>query len=201
MHSLLILASLLATLAPRLPCLRQPWRPRPHPRAPATDEGEIARLDPYGGWRDDSRQDPVLLTLLREQNRWTEQQLAGQAPLVQRLQTEWQGRERGEPVPDDWLSQAGSQWRMEADGSLWQRSDANDAPRKRLAPRQPAEGITSSPPGPCTRTGNCLPWPKTAGEIGTTASPCWIWRVARHWPLCLTAPAICSGVWLTSSPP
>ena len=43
-------------------------------------------------------------------------------------------------MPDDWLSQAGSQWRMEADGSLWQRSDANDAPRKRLAPRQPAEG-------------------------------------------------------------
>lgn len=29
MHSLLILASLLATLAPASPCLRQPWRPRP----------------------------------------------------------------------------------------------------------------------------------------------------------------------------
>ncbi len=141
MHSLLILASLLATPAPASPLPEATLEAAPLiPERPQLMKGEIARLDPYGGWRDDSRQDPALLTLLREQNRWTEQQLAGQAPLVQRLQTEWQGRERGEPVPDDWLSQAGSQWRMEADGSLWQRSDANDAPRKRLAPRQPAEG-------------------------------------------------------------
>ena len=131
MHSLLILASLLATLAPASPLPEATLEAAPLiPERPQLMKGEIARLDPYGGWRDDSRQDPVLLTLLREQNRWTEQQLAGQAPLVQRLQTEWQGRERGEPVPDDWLSQAGSQWRMEADGSLWQRSDANDADRK-----------------------------------------------------------------------
>ena len=29
---------------------------------------------------------------------------------------------------------------MEADGSLWQRSDARSASRQRQAPRQPAEG-------------------------------------------------------------
>ncbi|MFQ2571509.1 prolyl oligopeptidase family serine peptidase [Aeromonas caviae] len=141
MHSLLILASLLATPIPASPQPEATLEAAPLiPERPQLMKGEIARLDPYGGWRDDSRQDPALLTLLREQNRWTERQLADQTPLVQRLQTEWQGRERGEPVPDDWLSQAGSQWRMEADGSLWQRSDANAAPRKRLAPRQPAEG-------------------------------------------------------------
>ncbi len=119
MHSLLILASLLATLAPASPLPEATLEAAPLiPERPQLMKGEIARLDPYGGWRDDSRQDPVLLTLLREQNRWTEQQLAGQAPLVQRLQTEWQGRERGEPVPDDWLSQAGSQWRLTSSPTL-----------------------------------------------------------------------------------
>ncbi len=99
-----------------------------------------ARLDPYGGWRDDSRQDPALLALLGEQNRWTEQQLAAQRPLEQALQAEWQAQARGEPMPQEWLSEAGSQWRMEADGSLWQRSDKQAEPRQRLAARQPANG-------------------------------------------------------------
>lgn len=134
MQALLILASLLATPAPTA-------APAPRiPERPLMMKGEIARLDPYGGWRDDSRQDPALLALLGEQNRWTEQQLASQAPLAQALQAEWQTRPRGEPMPQEWLSEAGSQWRMDADGSLWQRSDAQAAPRQRLAPRQPAEG-------------------------------------------------------------
>jgi len=134
MHSLLLLASLLATPAPvmdKAPLI---------PERPLLMKGEIARLDPYGGWRDDSRSAPELLSLLREQNRWTEQQLAGQQPLAEKLQAEWQTRERGEPMPAEWLSQAGSQWRMDADGRLWQRSDEQAAPRQRLAQRQPAEG-------------------------------------------------------------
>ena len=137
MHSLLILASLLATPAPAAPL------PEAAPlilERPQLMKGEIARLDPYGGWRDDSRQDPALLALLGEQNRWTEQQLADQLPLAKTLQAEWQTRDRGAPVPEEWLSEAGSQWRMAADGSLWQRSDAQSAPRQQLAPRQPVEG-------------------------------------------------------------
>lgn len=134
MQALLILASLLAIPAPTA-------APAPRiPERPLMMKGEIARLDPYGGWRDDSRQDPALLALLGEQNRWTEQQLASQAPLAQALQAEWQTRPRGEPMPQEWLSEAGSQWRMEADGSLWQRSNEQTAPRQRLAARQPAEG-------------------------------------------------------------
>ncbi|MGY6037562.1 prolyl oligopeptidase family serine peptidase [Aeromonas sp. AE23HZ002T15] len=134
MRSLLILASLLAT-----PALAAGEAPR-IPERPTLMKGEIARVDPYGGWRDDSRSSPELLTLLREQNRWTEQQLADQQPLEKALQAEWQARERGEPMPVEWLSQAGSQWRMGADGSLWQRNDEQAEPRQRLAPRQPAGG-------------------------------------------------------------
>ncbi len=134
MQALLILASLLAIPAPTI-------APAPRiPERPLMMKGEIARLDPYGGWRDDSRQDPALLALLGEQNRWTEQQLASQAPLAQALQAEWQARPRGEPMPQEWLSEADSQWRMEADGSLWQRSSEQAEPRQRLAARQPAEG-------------------------------------------------------------
>ena len=141
MHSLFVLASLLATPAPAAPLPETTQEAAPLiPERPLLMTGEIARLDPYGGWRDDSRRAPELLALLREQNRWTDEQLAAQKPLETTLQGEWQARERGEPLPKEWLTQAGSQWRMEADGSLWQRSDANDAPRKRLAPRQPAEG-------------------------------------------------------------
>ncbi|MFM4825610.1 prolyl oligopeptidase family serine peptidase [Aeromonas bivalvium] len=136
MHSLLILASLLATPLPEATQEAAPLIPE----RPQLMKGEIARLDPYGGWRDDSRRAPDLLALLGEQNRWTDQQLAAQKPLETTLQGEWQARERGEPVPEEWLSAAGSQWRMAADGSLWQRSDANATPRQRLAPRQPAEG-------------------------------------------------------------
>ncbi|MGL6480288.1 prolyl oligopeptidase family serine peptidase, partial [Aeromonas caviae] len=73
MHSLLILASLLATPAPAAPLPEAPLEAAPLiPERQQLMKGEIARLDPYGGWRDDSRQDPALLTLLREQNRWTE---------------------------------------------------------------------------------------------------------------------------------
>lgn len=141
MHSLLILASLLATPAPAAPLPEATQEAAPLiPERPQLMKGEIARLDPYGGWRDDSRRSPELLTLLREQNRWTEQQLAGQQPLAKTLQAEWQARERGESVPEEWLTEAGSQWRMAADGSLWQRGDAQSHPRQRLAPRQPAEG-------------------------------------------------------------
>lgn len=141
MHSLLVLASLLATPAPAAPLPEATQEAAPLiPERPQLMKGEIARLDPYGGWRDDSRRSPELLALLREQNRWTEQQLAGQQPLAKTLQAEWQARDRGEPLPEEWLTEADSQWRMEADGSLWQRSDAKAAPRQRLAPRQPAQG-------------------------------------------------------------
>ncbi|USV56204.1 prolyl oligopeptidase family serine peptidase [Aeromonas encheleia] len=135
MHNLLILAALLAAPAP------QAAEPAPGiPKHPLLMKGEIARLDPYGGWRDDSRRSPELLALLREQNRWTEQRLSGQQGLARQLQTEWQARGRGEPMPEEWLHQAGSQWRMQADGSLWQRTDEQAAPRQRLAPRQPSSG-------------------------------------------------------------
>ncbi|MNH57931.1 Protease 2 [compost metagenome] len=141
MHSLLVLASLLATPAPAAPLPEATQEAAPLiPERPQLMKGEIARLDPYGGWRDDSRRAPELLALLREQNRWTDEQLAAQKPLETTLQAEWQARARGEPLPEEWLTQAGSQWRMEADGSLWQRSDARSAPRQRLAPRQPAQG-------------------------------------------------------------
>lgn len=138
MQTLLILASLLATPAP---AHEETQAAAPLiPERPALMKGEIARVDPYGGWRDDSRSSPELLTLLREQNRWTEQQLAGQRPLENTLQAEWQARARGEPMPIEWLTQAGSQWRMGADGSLWQRSNEQAEPKQRLAPRQPADG-------------------------------------------------------------
>ncbi|WP_429147788.1 prolyl oligopeptidase family serine peptidase [Aeromonas rivipollensis] len=79
MHSLLLLASLLATPAPAAPLPEATQEAAPLiPERPQLMKGEIARLDPYGGWCDDSRRAPELLTLLREQNRWTEQQLAGQ---------------------------------------------------------------------------------------------------------------------------
>jgi oligopeptidase B len=140
MQTLLILASLLATPAlASVPETVQTAAPL-IPERPLLMKGEIARVDPYGGWRDDSRSSPELLTLLREQNRWTEQQLAGQKTLEKTLQAEWQARERGEPMPVEWLSEAGSQWRMGADGSLWQRSDDQAEARQRLAPRQPTEG-------------------------------------------------------------
>ena len=141
MHSLFVLASLLATPAPAAPLPETTQEAAPLiPERPQLMKGEIARLDPYGGWRDDSRRAPELLALLREQNRWTDEQLAPQKPLETTLQAEWQARERGEPLPKEWLTQAGSQWRMEADGSLWQRSDARSASRQRQAPRQPAQG-------------------------------------------------------------
>lgn len=141
MHSLFVLASLLATPAPAAPLPEATQVAAPLiPERPQLMKGEIARLDPYGGWRDNSRRAPELLALLREQNRWTDEQLAAQKPLETTLQGEWQARERGEPLPKEWLTQAGSQWRMEADGSLWQRSDARSASRQRQAPRQPAEG-------------------------------------------------------------
>ncbi|MEG0006780.1 MAG: prolyl oligopeptidase family serine peptidase [Aeromonas sp.] len=140
MQTLLILASLLATpVLASVPETVQTAAPL-IPERPLLMKGEIARVDPYGGWRDDSRSSPELLTLLREQNRWTEQQLAGQRPLEKTLQAEWQARERGEPMPVEWLSEAGNQWRMGADGSLWQRGDEQAEPRQRLAPRQPADG-------------------------------------------------------------
>ncbi|MGY4025201.1 prolyl oligopeptidase family serine peptidase [Aeromonas rivuli] len=135
MQHLLILAALLAA-----PASQASEEAPPIPKRPLLMQGEIARVDPYGGWRDDSRRSPELLTLLREQNRWTEQQLSGQQALAQQLLTEWQARERGEPLPEEWLSLAGSQWRMKADGSLWQRTDEQATPRQRLAPRQPGEG-------------------------------------------------------------
>ena len=73
MHSLLLLASLLATPAPAAPLPEATQEAAPLiPERPLLMTGEIARLDPYGGWRDDSRRAPELLTLLREQNRWTE---------------------------------------------------------------------------------------------------------------------------------
>ncbi|MGB6188713.1 MAG: prolyl oligopeptidase family serine peptidase [Aeromonas molluscorum] len=135
MHGLLILATLLATPA------AQAVDPAPTiARRPLLMKGEIARIDPYGGWRDDGRSSPELLALLRQQNRWTEQQLSGQQGLTQQLLAEWQTRTRGEPMPAEWLSLAGSQWRMEADGSLWQRSDEQATARQRLAPRQPSSG-------------------------------------------------------------
>lgn len=141
MHSLFVLASLLATPAPAAPLPETTQEAAPLiPERPQLMKGEIARLDPYGGWRDDSRRSPELLALLREQNRWTDEQLAPQKPLETTLQAEWRARERGEPLPKEWLTQAGSQWRMEADGSLWQRSDARSAPRQRLVPRQPDQG-------------------------------------------------------------
>ena len=153
MHALLMLASLLANPAPAQPVALAPADTQSQavatsaplvapliPHRPLPMPGERARLDPYGGWRDDSRQDPALLALLGEQNRWTEQQLAAQRPLEQALQAEWQAQARGEPMPQEWLSEAGSQWRMEADGSLWQRSDKQAEPRQRLAARQPASG-------------------------------------------------------------
>lgn len=140
MQTLLILASLLVTPAPAsVHEVTQAAAPL-IPERPLVMKGEIARFDAYGGWRDDSRSAPALLTLLREQNRWTEQQLAGQQPLAEKLQAEWQHRERGEPMPVEWLSQAGSQWRMSADGSLWQRSGEQAEPRQRLAPRQSSDG-------------------------------------------------------------
>ncbi|MCS3458543.1 prolyl oligopeptidase family serine peptidase [Aeromonas sp. BIGb0445] len=135
MQHLLILAALLAA-----PASQASEEAPPIPKRPLLMQGEIARVDPYGGWRDDSRRSPELLTLLREQNRWTEHQLSGQQALAQQLQTEWQARERGEPLPEEWLTEAGSQWRMKADGSLWQRTDEQATPRQRLAPRQPGEG-------------------------------------------------------------
>ncbi|UBO72725.1 prolyl oligopeptidase family serine peptidase [Aeromonas rivuli] len=135
MQHLLILAALLAA-----PASQASEEAPPIPKRPLLMQGEIARVDPYGGWRDDSRRSPELLTLLREQNRSTEQQLSGQQALAQQLQTEWQARERGEPLPEEWLTEAGSQWRMKADGSLWQRTDEQAPPRQRLAPRQPGEG-------------------------------------------------------------
>ncbi|MGE6264051.1 prolyl oligopeptidase family serine peptidase [Aeromonas media] len=141
MHSLFVLASLLATPAPAAPLPGATQEAVPLiPERPQLMKGEIARLDPYGGWRDNSRRAPDLLALLREQNRWTDEQLAAQQPLETTLQGEWQARERGEPLPEEWLTQAGSQWRMEADGSLWQRRDARSAPRQRLGPRQPDQG-------------------------------------------------------------
>ncbi|MGY3942536.1 prolyl oligopeptidase family serine peptidase [Aeromonas tecta] len=140
MQTMLILASLLATPAPASVHETVQTAAPLIPERPLLMKGEIARVDPYGGWRDDSRSSPELLTLLREQNRWTEQQLAGQKPLEKTLQAEWQARERGEPMPVEWLSEAGSQWRMSTDGSLWQRSDEQAEARQRLAPRQPAEG-------------------------------------------------------------
>ena len=74
MHSLLLLASLLATPAPAAPLPEATQEAAPLiPERPLLMKGEIARLDPYGGWRDDSRRAPELLTLLRAQNRWTEQ--------------------------------------------------------------------------------------------------------------------------------
>ncbi|MGL6617378.1 prolyl oligopeptidase family serine peptidase, partial [Aeromonas hydrophila] len=94
MHALLMLASLLANPAPAQPVALAPADTQSQavatsaplvapliPHRPLPMPGERARLDPYGGWRDDSRQDPALLALLGEQNRWTEQQLAAQRPL------------------------------------------------------------------------------------------------------------------------
>ena len=103
----------------------------------------------YGGWRDDSRQDPALLALLGEQNRWTEQLLAAQRPLEQALQAEWQAQTRGESMPQEWLREAGSQWRMEADGRLWQRGGGEQAePANGWRPASRPAATTSSPAGP-----------------------------------------------------
>ena len=93
MHSLFVLASLLATPAPAAPLPEATQVAAPLiPERPQLMKGEIARLDPYGGWRDDSRRAPDLLALLREQNRWTYEQLAPQKPLETTLQGEWQAR-------------------------------------------------------------------------------------------------------------
>ncbi|WP_348687184.1 prolyl oligopeptidase family serine peptidase [Aeromonas bestiarum] len=148
MHALLIMTALLANPAAASPTeaagmTATTTAPQSAPaiaKRPLLMKGDTARRDPYGGWRDDSRQDPALLAMLGEQNRWTEQQLAGQRPLEQTLQAEWQAQSRGEPMPDEWINEAGNQWRMEADGSLWQRTSDQDPPRQRLASRQPASG-------------------------------------------------------------
>lgn len=148
MHALLIMTALLAnpaaassTEAAGLTVTTTAPQSAPAiAKRPLLMKGDTARRDPYGGWRDDSRQDPALLAMLGEQNRWTEQQLTSQRPLEQTLQAEWQAQSRGEPMPDEWINEAGSQWRMEADGSLWQRTSDQDPPRQRLASRQPASG-------------------------------------------------------------
>ncbi|MDM5070568.1 prolyl oligopeptidase family serine peptidase [Aeromonas bestiarum] len=148
MHALLIMTALLANPATTSPTeaagmtvtTTAPQSAPAIAKRPLLMKGDTARRDPYGGWRDDSRQDPALLAMLGEQNRWTEQQLAGQRQLEQTLQAEWQAQSRGEPMPDEWISEAGSQWRMEADGSLWQRDGEQAEPRQRLATRQPASG-------------------------------------------------------------
>jgi oligopeptidase B len=144
MHALLMLASLLANPAPAQPAALAPADTQsqaapPRPRSPAADAGERARLDPYGGWRDDSRQDPALLALLGEQNRWTEQQLAAQRPLEQALQAEWQAQRAVTHAAR--VAERGGQ--PVADGSRRQpvaASGEQAEPRQRLAARQPASG-------------------------------------------------------------
>ena len=104
------------------------------------------------------------------------------------------------PVPDDWLSQAGSQWRMEADGSLWQRSDARPLPAAGSPPA--CRGVLQKLAAWALHPdGHCLPWPKTAGEIRDYRITLLDLASGETLASCLTAPAICSGVWLTSSPP
>lgn len=92
MHALLIMTALLANPvaspaeAAMTATTTAPQSAPAIAKRPLLMKGDTARRDPYGGWRDDSRQDPALLAMLAEQNRWTEQQLASQRPLEQALQ-------------------------------------------------------------------------------------------------------------------
>ncbi|HHQ4564571.1 TPA: prolyl oligopeptidase family serine peptidase, partial [Aeromonas veronii] len=55
--------------------------PPPIPSQPHLISGNPVRQDPYFWLRDESRSNTAILALLKQQNRWSEQQLAAQQPL------------------------------------------------------------------------------------------------------------------------
>ncbi|ELM3616729.1 S9 family peptidase [Aeromonas sobria] len=95
--------------------------PPPIPSQPHLISGNPVRQDPYFWLRDESRSNPAILALLKQQNRWSEQQLAAQQPLEATLRAEFARHPAGEPVPDNWLVRGDQAWQLRPDGSLWQR--------------------------------------------------------------------------------
>jgi len=95
--------------------------PPPIPSQPQPIVGNPVRQDPYFWLRDESRSNPTILALLKQQNRWSEQQLASQQPLEATLRAEFTRHPAGQPVPESWLVRGDQAWQLRPDGSLWQR--------------------------------------------------------------------------------
>ncbi|MGL6453220.1 prolyl oligopeptidase family serine peptidase, partial [Aeromonas veronii] len=95
--------------------------PPPIPSQSHLISGNPVRKDPYFWLRDESRSNPAILALLKQQNRWSEQQLAAQQPLEATLRAEFTRHPAGESVPENWLVRGDQAWLLRPDGSLWQR--------------------------------------------------------------------------------